>query len=244
MESSLAAESLFHIGPLAVTNSMVVSWAVGLFFIILSLFVYYGYSHLPTKLKITLEIILEGLMGLVEGVAGPKARDFFPLIATFFLYILFSNLTGIIPGVGTIGFHMELHGQERFIPILRGPTADLNTTLALAIVSVAAAQLYSIKYLGFKGWLSRFFNFKNPISFFMGILDIVTEFAKIISFSFRLFGNIFAGEVLLAVMLFLIPFIVPVPFIGLEIFVAFIQALVFSMLSLVFITVASERSQH
>jgi F-type H+-transporting ATPase subunit a len=125
-----------------------------------------------------------------------------------------------------------------FIPIFRAGTADLNTTIALAAISVIVTQIIGFQYLGLS-YLTKFFNFSNPIMFFVGILELVLELAKIMSFAFRLFGNIFAGEVLLAVILFLVPMIAPMPFYGLEIFVGFIQALVFAMLSLVFFNMAT-----
>jgi len=130
------------------------------------------------------------------------------------------------------------HEKKVFIPLLRAGTADINTTLALALISVIMTQVVGFKYLKL-GYLKKYFNFSNPIMFFVGLLEMVSEVAKIISFAFRLFGNIFAGEVLLAVMLFLVPLIAPMPFYGLEIFVGFIQALVFSMLTLVFFDMAT-----
>ncbi|GIK83723.1 MAG: ATP synthase subunit a [Patescibacteria group bacterium] len=141
------------------------------------------------------------------------------------------------------------HAQEtegpKYVPVFRPGTADLNTTLALAIISIFITQVFGVRYLKL-GYFKKFFNFSNPIMTFVGILEIVSEFAKIISFAFRLFGNIFAGEVLLVVMAFLLPVIVPMPFYGLELFVGFIQALVFSMLSLVFFNMAthSHESEH
>lgn len=126
-----------------------------------------------------------------------------------------------------------------FVPILRPGTADLNTTLALAIISVIVTQFMGIKYGGL-GYFGKFINFSSPIMFFVGILELVSELGKIISFAFRLFGNIFAGEVLLVVISFLIPLVVPLPFYGLEVFVGFIQALVFAMLSLVFFNMATQ----
>jgi len=130
------------------------------------------------------------------------------------------------------------HGPVK-VPILRPGSADLNTTIALALISVFMTQFFGLKFQSL-GYLKKFINFSSPIMFFVGILELVSEFAKIISFAFRLFGNIFAGEVLLVVMGALIPIIVPMPFYGLELFVGFIQALVFSMLSLVFFNMATE----
>lgn len=131
----------------------------------------------------------------------------------------------------------EAHGPT-YVPLFRAGTADINTTLALALISVIVTQFFGIKYLSL-GYFKKFLNFKNPIMFFVGILEAVSEFAKIISFTFRLFGNIFAGEVLLAVMAFLLPVVIPMPFYGLELFVGLIQALVFAMLSLVFFNMAT-----
>jgi len=131
----------------------------------------------------------------------------------------------------------ETKTETKFVPLLRGATADLNMTIALAIIALISMQYFGFQTLGFH-YSKRFFNFSNPIMFFVGLLELVSDFSKIISFAFRLFGNVFAGEVLLAVMAFLMPFIAPMPFMLLELFVGFIQALVFSTLTAVFINVA------
>ena len=131
----------------------------------------------------------------------------------------------------------KAEAEKKFIPLFRGATADLNMTIALAIISFLAIQYFGFTTIGIHYSL-RFFNFSNPIMLFVGLLEIVSDLSKIISFAFRLFGNIFAGEVLLAVMAFLMPFIAPMPFLLLELFVGFIQALVFSTLTAVFINVA------
>lgn len=141
-----------------------------------------------------------------------------------------------------ISGEVEDHGPKK-VPILRPGSADLNTTIALALISVFITQVFGMKYQNL-GYFKKFINFSSPIMFFVGILELVSEFAKIISFAFRLFGNIFAGEVLLVVMGALIPIIVPMPFYGLELFVGFIQALVFSMLSLVFFNMATEGHEN
>lgn len=127
--------------------------------------------------------------------------------------------------------------ETEFVPLFRGPTADLNTTIALALVAFAAIQFFGFKTLGIH-YGQRFINVKNPIMAFVGILEIISDVSKVISFAFRLFGNVFAGEVLLSVMAFLMPFIAPMPFLALELFVGFIQALVFSTLTAVFVNVA------
>jgi F-type H+-transporting ATPase subunit a len=146
-------------------------------------------------------------------------------------------------GAGTETKTEEKKEEVEFIPIFRAATADLNTTVALALIAVVAIQYFGFTVLGVK-YGSKFLNFKDPISFFLGILESVSDISKIISFAFRLFGNIFAGEVLLAVMAFLLPFIAPLPFLTLELFVGFIQALVFSMLTAVFLNVAVSHEEH
>jgi F-type H+-transporting ATPase subunit a len=138
--------------------------------------------------------------------------------------------------VGSFGLEDEHH---HFTPLLRSPASDLNFTLALAILTVVAVNVFGIAAIGAWKHISKFFNFSSPINFFVGILEFISEIARMISFAFRLFGNVFAGEVLLVVIAFLAPFIAPVPFFFLEIFVGFIQAFVFAMLALVFIAIAT-----
>lgn len=137
-----------------------------------------------------------------------------------------------------VGATANEHGSEtKMIPLFRPGTADLNTTIALALISVITTQVIGVKYLGL-AYFTKFFNLKG-INAFVGLLELISEFSKIISFAFRLFGNIFAGEVLLTVIAFLIPIVAPIPFIGLEIFVGAIQGLVFAMLSIVFMSLAT-----
>lgn len=197
-----------------------------------------GAKLIPGSLQNLFEEIFQIFLELSESVAGERAKQFLPLIFTFFAFILTANWLGLLPLVGSLGFYEVVHGEEVFIPFVRAATADLNTTLALAIISVGAIQFYGVKNLRLS-YFGRFFNLSNPINFFVGILELISDFAKIISFSFRLFGNIFAGEVLLMVVAFLIPLVGSLPFFGLEIFVGFVQALVFAMLTLVFLNVAT-----
>jgi len=240
MHISISAERIFNIGPLTITNSSLTGILVSLFLIIFSVSVVDEdkLKKIPQGILGFLEMIIEGLYSLVQSISGNKAKIFFPLIATFFIYIALANWAGLLPGMGTIGFKEIVDHQQKFVPLFRGATADINTTLALAIFSVVSIQVFGLKGLGFK-YPQKFFNLKGPIDFFVGILELLSEFSKIISFAFRLFGNIFAGEVLLTVMAFLLPILAPIPFIGLEIFVGFIQALVFSMLTLVFLNIAT-----
>ena len=235
---SLAAEKIGQIGPLTVTNSLLATWIVMFILCLLAFSVRVSLVVVPNRWQSFIELVIGGLYGLFDSVVGENAKKFFPLVATLFIFILVANWFGLFPGFGSVGFIEHLHGKEEFIPLLRGATADLNTTLALALIAVAAIQYYGLRTLG-SVYIHRFLNFSNPMNFFVGLLETVLEAAKIISFAFRLFGNIFAGEVLLTVVAFLIPFFVPLPFLFLEVFVGLIQALVFSMLTAVFLSLAT-----
>lgn len=236
---SVSAEPIFSLGPLTVTNSMLVSWIITIGLCAFALFISkkLSFTKKPKGVQSFLEAIVESLFGLVSGVVGErKAKEIFPFIASFFIFILLGNWFGLLPGAGSIG----LLKHQEFVPLFRGATADLNITLALAITAVVLVQYIGIKHLGIK-YFSKFFvnPLRNPIGTFVGFLEIIAEFARIVSFAFRLFGNIFAGEVLLSVIAFLVPIIAPLPFLGLEIFVGLVQALVFSMLTLVFMQIAT-----
>ncbi len=238
---SLSAEPLFHLAGFTVTNSILATWIVTAFLILIALLLR---RDLKTKGKISslqllFEIIIGSLHNLTETIAGSrKTRVFFPFVATFFIFIVISNWSGLIPGVGAIGLIKHLHnGETEFVPLYRSPTADINTTLALGIISMVLVQYFGLKYLKLS-YFKKFLNFHSFIDFFVGILELVSDFAKIISFAFRLFGNVFAGEVLLAVVSYLLPLAV-FPFIGMEVFVGFIQAFIFAILSLVFFNIAT-----
>lgn len=244
MNISLAAEPVFHLGPLPVTNSIIVAW-IGIAVIFLfSFFATRKVSIIPRGIQNLAETIVEMLLSFIDGVTHNRAQSkkFFPLIATFFITIITVNWLGLLPGVGTVGINEVHDGNSILVPFLRSSSADLNFTLALAVVSVVSTQVIGITSIGFFKHAGKFINFKNPIVFFVGILELVAEIAKIISFAFRLFGNVFAGEVLLTVIMFLVPAFLPLPFLAMELFVGFIQALVFSMLTLVFFKMATEEA--
>jgi len=240
---SLKAEKVFTFFNIPITNSTLTTWLVMAFLLIFSFIVSRRITLIPSKLQIIVEMLVGGIYNFFETVTKEKTKTFFPLLGTLFIFIIFLNWFGLVPGVGTIGINEIEEGHKVFIPLFRAGSADINTTLALAIISVVTIQYFGLKTLGME-YVGRFFNFKNPIYFFVGILELVLEFAKILSFSFRLFGNIFAGEVLLTVIAFLMPLIAPIPFMGLELFVGFIQALVFSMLTAVFLSLATARTEH
>ncbi|MDP3998087.1 MAG: F0F1 ATP synthase subunit A [bacterium] len=240
---SLPAEIIFHFFSFPVTNSLLVTWILMVFLFIVTFFATRNLQAVPSGLHNITEMVLDGLSNLFEGMVGQKARKFFPLVATFFIFIILGNWLGLIPGFGSIGF-WEVKDQEMtLVPFFRRITSDLNTTIALALFSVGAIQYFGLKEIKLS-YLKKFVNLRGPIDFFVGSLEIISEIAKIISFSFRLFGNMFAGEVLIVVISFLIPVIAPVPFMFLEVFVGFIQAFIFATLTLVFLSVAVSHSQH
>lgn len=243
---SLASQAVFHIGSFPVTNTIIATWLAMLVLIIVGLSLG-KIKSVPRGLQNIVEFAIESLLNLVDGITHDrvKSRRFFPWIASFFLFILMANWMELIPGFGSIGIYGFENGKESFIPIFRGANTDINTTLALGLISAFMTQIFGIVAIGIVKYGKKFLNFSGPIEFFVGILELISEVARIISFAFRLFGNIFAGEVLLIVIAFLIPYVVPVPFYGMELFVGFIQALVFSMLTLVFMTIASmDHEEH
>ena len=238
-EISIKAETLFHINGFAVKNSMVLSTLVFLALLLLGLF-YYKESKKEIKsgLFYTVHLILRTLYDLFYSIVHDKIEVFFPLLSALFIWILVQNWSGLFPGVGSVWVGIHEGAKLKHIPLLRGNNADLSATLALALVSMTMVQVYGIRFLGFGAYLHKFINLSSPIDFFVGILDIVSEFSKILSFAFRLFGNIFAGEVLMTIVAFLIPVLASFPFLILEIFVGFVQALVFSMLTSVLFNMA------
>jgi F-type H+-transporting ATPase subunit a len=288
----LAAEKLFDLGPIPVTNSMLTMFIVmGLLLLVFSRIARRA-TTVPGRGQGFLELIVEFLLGLVEGTAGRGlGRRIFPLIAGIFVFIAFANYSGLLPGVGTIGYWHEEEpkgtvegtegsvlelaavggastaptvlaqedekstepaqhdaatseeGHEKvLVPFLRAPNADLNMTLAMALLTFFVVQVAGVQAHGFAG---RIKHMANPWWIFP--LELIQEFARIISLSFRLFGNIFAGEVLLAVMyamanaikIALVPVLFPVVFLFLEILFGTIQALVFALLTLIYITLAA-----
>lgn len=238
---SLSAETLFHLGPLPVTNSLLATWVVVLILVILALVVRRRVALVPRGFINVVEVVIEWLLNLCDSVTNDRAlsKKFFPLVATFFLFILTSNYLGLLPFFGPIGLREMHEGKEVLVPLFRSGAADLNFTLALAIVSVVATQFFGVTLLGLAAHIKKYVNFRDPIMGFVGFLEAFSEIAKLVSFSFRLFGNVFAGEVLLIVIGSLLAYIVPLPFYFLELFVGLIQAFVFALLSLVFFRVAT-----
>lgn len=244
MHISLAAEPLFHLGPLIVTNTLLVSWLAVALLIVFALVLNRRLTVVPRGMQNVSEVVLDYFLKLTDMITHDRKQSdkFFPWVMTIFIFVLVSNYLGLLPGFGSIGFNATEHGEHVFIPLFRTVNSDINMTLALAIVSVVATNFIAILLIGFGKAIKRFINLKNPIFTFVGLVEFISEIAKFISFSFRLFGNVFAGEVLLVVITSLVPYVAPLPFYFLELFVGLIQALVFAMLTLVFMKIAAEEA--
>ncbi len=243
---SIVAEQIAHIGKMPITNTLLTSTLVVVVLSVGSFIFYKNIKKIPGKIQNIIELILGGVLDFMTTVAGDRktAERFFPIIATIFIFVLSANWAGILPGVGSIGIKEVGEHGEKFVPLFRSTFSDLNMTLAIAMIAVTLSHFFGIMTIGLKHHLGKFFNFKNPVVAFAGILEIVSEVAKVVSFSFRLFGNVFAGEVLLTIIAFLVPYIAPIPFLGMELFVGLIQALIFSTLAMVGFTSFTKAHDH
>lgn len=257
----LPVDVLFYIGPYPVYNTVIISVLSAL--IILGIY-YLGLrnrSLIPHRMQNFVEWVTQMLLNLCEEVAGKKnGRRFFPWVATIFLLALIANWWEVIPGVETIGsvtsdapgcpahvsgFFLTGAASNCIKPWLRPPSTDLNFTIALAVISVIATQVYGFKLLGLRGQLGRYFTLEDgPIGLVAGILELLLEPLRVISLGFRLFGNLFAGDILLLVITFLIPFVGAIPFYALEVFIGFIQAFVIAFLTLIFMTLGVTSHGH
>lgn len=235
-EIILGPEVLWRLGSFPVTNTLLVSWLTVLLLSAVAFLTSRKITKIPQGLQNFFEPIIETGFQTVEDLAGTKkALVFFPFVMTFFLYIITANWLGLLPGFGTILFDHK--------PMLRSINSDLNMTLGLALFSAFITHFFAIKYLGIIDYLKKWFTL-NPILLFVGLLELVSEVTKVVSLSFRLFGNIFAGEVVLSTVSTIASwtaFLIPLPFYFLEIIVGFVQAAVFMMLTLVFMVLLSEK---
>lgn len=263
-ESTLYAEPIGHIGDFTITNSVFTTWIVVFIVLVVTLAIKIKAKKIPKGIQNGFEIIIEGAMNLADQVTGSKkiTAKVFPLAFSIFIFVLISNWLGILP-LGGFGLIETTEHGKAFIPFIRSGTADINTTLALGIMSVIGANIFGILSIGVWKMFNKYVNvnafgemirkvrkepailISAPIMFFVGVLELIGEFAKIASLSFRLFGNVFAGEVLLMSMSAILAYGLPLPFMGLELFVGFIQAFIFSILTLVYFTIAaSDHEEH
>ena len=232
----LAAEQLGSVFGFPITNSLLMTWLVMILLIGGAWWFGRSLKVKPGKFQAGVEWGYETVLNYMAETLESEAlaKHFFPLVATIFLFIFVGNELEFFPGVGSIGI---FKGAE-FLPLLRAPAADLNFTLALAIICFLTIEITGLAALGFLKYVGRFVNLKSPVGFAVGIIELMSNLGRLISFSFRLFGNIFAGEVMILVASFFLPYFLPVPLMAFEMFVGFIQAVVFSMLTLFFIKLA------
>ncbi|MBM3117964.1 MAG: F0F1 ATP synthase subunit A [Chloroflexi bacterium] len=265
----LPSEGIFHVSGFTITNTLIASWLT----IIILFGLFYACTRrmklIPGRLQNLAEIFVETLLNFVKGVAGENhARTLFPIVATIFLYVLTNAYLALLPFFGTIGI-TEHDGT--FVPLFRAANTDINLPLSIALISFVCIEFWGLRALGFFRYLNSFFNFGQLrdgfvslfkgkirpaisgimfgfINLFIGGLEILSHFIRIISFTFRLFGNMTAGEILLLVVAFLIPLVASIPFYGLELLVGVLQALIFAGLTLVFGVIAmaphTEESEH
>jgi F-type H+-transporting ATPase subunit a len=255
----LPAEPVLHIGAFAVTNTLLASWLTMVVLVGLSILLTRKMKLIPGKRQAMAEAIVEGLMNFVESVAGKKhARMLFSGVATIFIYVISNAYLALLPFFGSIGV---IEHEGKFAPLFRAANTDVNVPLSIAIMSFIFVESWGMRAVGVSHYLSEFINvrqmlqgvkdfFKGKIgqgvmnivfgfiNLFVGVLEIFSHLIRMLSFTFRLFGNMTAGEILILVSSFLIPLVFTIPFYGLELLIGLIQALIFSGLTLVFATIA------
>lgn len=229
-----------------ITATLITSWLCMAFLVLGAVLIYRRLSLVPGKGQSVAEMMIGGVYDYMADVLESRAlaTRYFPIVMTIFLFILTLNWFGLFPGVTSIGQYVEYHGSEKFIPYLYPAATDLNITLAFALIAFFTIQFSGIVAIGAFKYSGKFINFSSPLAFAVGIIELISEIARLISFSFRLFGNIFAGKTLLVVVMFFVPYVVPVPVMAFEVFVGFIQAFVFAILTLFFIKIAVEEPAH
>ncbi len=236
----LAPEVLGHFFGIPVTNTLVMTWFVMTLLIVGVVLLRRSLRLVPGKMQSIVELVVGGGMDYMAGALESRelAKKYFTLIMTIFIFILALNWVGLLPGVDSIGMMGEVHGEEKLLPFLHPANTDLNITISFAIIAFFAIEIIGIMSLGFMKYGSKFINFSSPLAFLIGIIELISELARLVSFSFRLFGNIFAGKTLLVIAIFFAPFVLPVPILAFEMFVGVIQAFIFAVLTLFFIKLA------
>ena len=265
---TLFAEPVAHIGDFKITNALFTSWVVVLFLVAVAFVLKSKLKEIPKGIQNIFEVVIEGALTLGDQITGNRkiSEKVFPIAFSVFLFILTSNWFGLLPLAGIGIIESGEHGLA-FIPFLRGGTADINTTIALSVMAVIGANLFGVLSIGIWKTFNKYVNIKvlgqaivkarkdptviimAPITFFVGLIEIIGEVSKVASLAFRLFGNVFAGEVLLVSIATMMAFIAPIPFMFLEVLVGLIQALIFSILLVVYFTISatdhdSEHEEH
>lgn len=238
MDISLVAQNIFESGNIQISNTFLLSLIIGAFLVWFLGFAAGKPKIIPSKTQGFVETLFEGILGFMDTItlSREKTEKFFPLVGSLFVFILSANLSEIMPGVGSI----KLGEAELF----RTPSTDLNFTIALALVSMVAVHLMSIRELGLMNYGKKFFNFSSPIKLFVGVVEAISEFGKVLSLSLRLFGSMFCGGVILLLATALFAYFLPVPLLIFEMIIGFIQAFVFSVLITVFLSLMTVKEEH
>jgi F-type H+-transporting ATPase subunit a len=233
--STPPAQGILAFDP-TIPSSILTGWLVMAVIVVLAVLMSRGVELMPSRAQNMFEYVYEGLANFATSLGGPPARRYVPIFAAFFLFILFGNWSGLLPFVGKVEF-------------LRAPTSDLNVTIGLALVSFALFHIEGVRSLGFRGYIGKFFSLRpfredglgaGLIALFVGLMEFMLEFVKPVTLAMRLFGNIYGGEVALGVITALTIAVVPVAIFSLEVLLNFMQALIFSVLTLMFTLIAIE----
>lgn len=256
----LAPEAIFHIANFPITNTYINSTITMVGFVALAFFLNKALKKqgkASTGIVNVFEFILEFILGYIDGVTKDRQKSlkFLPIVGSLFFFILISNWIGLLPGIGSIGRHLLMHGEVELVPVFRPANTDLNLTLAMALTAVVVSHFLGIATIGFFKYANKFIKVGDLwaamksksavtigtalVELMVGVIEIFSEIAKVLSLSLRLFGNVFAGEVLLTVLASILAFVLPLPFLFLELLVGVIQATVFSMLTLVYLSIAT-----
>ena len=238
IEVILAPEKIGSLFGITVTNTLLMSWIVIAILVVVALLIGQRLKLTPSRFQTLFEWLVEFVYDYIADILESRelARKFFPYLCTIFLFIFTSNLIEFTPGIGSFGL---VGADGQFVPLLRSVNTDLNVTLMLAILSFLVIEITGIVVIGVGKYAGKFVNFHGgAIGFIVGIIELFSEITRIVSFSFRLFGNVFAGEVLILVVIFFLPVIAPVPIMMFELFVGFVQAAIFALLTLFFIKIA------
>lgn len=231
-----------HVFGMPITATLITTWLTMALLLVVVIMLRSRLRAVPGKLQSVFEMLIGTVFDYMSDVLESRAlaRKYFPIVMTIFIFILSLNWVGLLPGVTSILYYSVHEGVSHPVPLLYPPATDLNITIAFALIAFFTIEIAGVLAIGLFKYTGKFLNFHSVGGFALGLLELISELARLVSFSFRLFGNIFAGKTLLVVAIFFVPYIIPVPLVAFEVFVGFIQAFVFAILTLFFIKLAVE----
>lgn len=244
---ALSAERIAEIAGIPITNTLLTSWVVAAMLLIGAFLIGRRVSLVPGRVQFVFELVIGAALSYTEEILGSRelARRFLPLLLTLFLFIFLANVVEFTPGIGSIGWTHYMGEETEFTPLFRSVNTDVNMTFALAIISAVVIEVIGSATIGVVKYWKQFVNIRSPMAFIIGIMELISKVSRFIAFGFRLFGNIFSGEVLIMVIgALVLPWLVPVPLMFFEILIGFIQAAIFALLTLFFIKLAVTEPEH